>query len=86
MRRLFREHVGPGKTPRLDAEGRIRLDDFELREDVQAIVQERWDNITTETVPQLCDIAGYKEDFMRLFGFQVKGVDYSLPVRIDVEL
>jgi enoyl-[acyl-carrier protein] reductase/trans-2-enoyl-CoA reductase (NAD+) len=49
-------------------------------------VQERWDTITTETAPQLCDIAGYKEDFMRLFGFQVKGVDYSQPVRIDVEL
>ena len=86
MRRLFREHVGPGKTPKLDAEGRIRLDDFELREDVQDVVQERWDTITTETVPQLCDIAGYKEDFMRLFGFQVKGVDYSQPVRIEVEL
>ena len=86
MRRLFREHIGPGKTPKLDAEGRIRLDEFELREDVQAIVQERWDTITTETAPQLCDIAGYKEDFMRLFGFQVKGVDYSQPVRIDVEL
>jgi enoyl-[acyl-carrier protein] reductase/trans-2-enoyl-CoA reductase (NAD+) len=86
MRRLFREHIAPGKTPKLDAEGRVRLDEFELREDVQAEVRERWDAITTERVPELCDIAGYKEDFMRLFGFQVKGVDYTLPVRIDMDL
>ncbi len=86
MRRLFREHIAPGKSPRLDEDGRIRLDDFELREDVQSEVQRRWETITTETVPELCDIAGYKEDFMRLFGFQVKDVDYELPVRIDIPL
>jgi enoyl-[acyl-carrier protein] reductase/trans-2-enoyl-CoA reductase (NAD+) len=86
MRRLFREHIAPGKTPKLDEDGRIRLDDFELREDVQAEVARRWEAITTETVPELCDIAGYKEDFMRLFGFQVKGVDYEQPVRIDIPL
>ncbi|MDP2360888.1 MAG: trans-2-enoyl-CoA reductase family protein [bacterium] len=86
MRRLFREHIAPGKTPRLDEAGRIRLDEFELRDDVQQEVKARWDAITTETVPQLCDVAGYKEDFLRLFGFEVKGVDYSLPVRIDLDL
>jgi len=86
MRRLFREHVAPGKTPRLDPDGRIRLDEFELREDVQAEVARRWDIITTESVPELCDIAGYKRDFQRLFGFEVDGVDYSKPVRIDVDI
>ncbi len=84
--RLFAEHVGPGATPVLDAEGRIRIDDREMSEDVQRVVSERWRAVTTETLPVLADFAGFQRDFRRLFGFEVEGIDYAVPVEIGASL
>jgi enoyl-[acyl-carrier protein] reductase/trans-2-enoyl-CoA reductase (NAD+) len=84
--RLLAEHVGPGKSPTLDDEGRIRMDDREMREDVQSLVAERWRAITTDTLPVLADVNGFKHDFRQLFGFEVEGVDYREPVEIDASL
>jgi len=84
--RLFAEHVGPGKTPTLDSEGRIRIDDREMTDDVQEVIARRWREATTETLPQLADLDGFKRDFRRLFGFEVEGVDYARPVEIDAAL
>jgi enoyl-[acyl-carrier protein] reductase/trans-2-enoyl-CoA reductase (NAD+) len=84
--RLFRSHVGPGREPSIDREKRIRMDDREMRDDVQAAVGERWRSVTSETLGQVADLPGFQRDFRRLFGFGVPGVDESLPVETDVPL
>jgi len=84
--RLFADHLGPGHAPRLDDERRIRLDDLEMREDVQREVAALWDLVTTETLDSLTDYAGYRNYFEQLFGFSVPGVDYSQPTEIDRHL
>ncbi|MBT5775269.1 MAG: bifunctional NADH-specific enoyl-ACP reductase/trans-2-enoyl-CoA reductase, partial [Dehalococcoidia bacterium] len=81
--RLFRDHLGPGKTPTTDDEHRIRLDDLEMLPEVQAAVAERWDSINDETLYELTDYAGFRKDFEQLFGFEVDGVDYSAPTEVN---
>lgn len=84
--RLFQEHIGPGRTPRTDDAGRIRLDDRELAPDVQAEVSRLWREITTTNLDALSDYAGFKREFRALFGFEVSGIDYSQPVDLDLPL
>jgi enoyl-[acyl-carrier protein] reductase / trans-2-enoyl-CoA reductase (NAD+) len=73
-----------GKAPETDREGRLRLDDWELREDVQQACKALWPTVTTETLWQETDYAGYKHDFLRLFGFDRKDVDYDAEVNPNV--
>lgn len=73
--RLFRT-ILPGPE-RLDDAGRLRLDDWELSEPVQAEVKRRWARISTETLPDLADLAGFRGDFLKIFGFGLNGVDYT---------
>ncbi|OMP75563.1 MULTISPECIES: enoyl-ACP reductase FabV [unclassified Chitinophaga] len=80
MARLFKDHLYAGNPVALDNQGRIRIDDWELRPDVQAEVAELWKEVSTETISQIGDLAGYKEDFLNLFGFNVPGVDYTAEV------
>lgn len=75
MQRLYSERLYSATTP-LDDKGRIRIDDWEMREDVQAQVTELWSKSNTETLVQIGDLAGYKHDFLNLFGFAFEGVDY----------
>jgi enoyl-[acyl-carrier protein] reductase/trans-2-enoyl-CoA reductase (NAD+) len=84
--RLYRDHLGPGRTPALDAEGRIRIDDREMDPAIQRRVTALWDEVTTENLLSLSDYAGYKHEFRTLFGFEVPGVDYAAPVETDVPL
>jgi enoyl-[acyl-carrier protein] reductase/trans-2-enoyl-CoA reductase (NAD+) len=84
--RLFRDHLAPGRTPALDDGGRIRVDDLEMRPDVQRRVSELWVEVTTENLFALTDYAGFKQEFRSLFGFEVPGVDYAAPVETDVPL
>ena len=84
--RLMRVHSGPGRTPVCDAEGRIRMDDWEMRDDVQSVVTKGWNEVTAETLTSLADLDGFQREFRRLFGFGVPGVDESQPVEIDVPL
>ncbi|MEE9254238.1 MAG: enoyl-ACP reductase FabV, partial [Pseudomonadales bacterium] len=78
--RLFRTQLyGPGSM-RLDDTGRIRMDDWELRDDVQDEVKRRWAAVTTENLDELSDFAGFREAFLRIFGFGVAGVDYDADV------
>jgi enoyl-[acyl-carrier protein] reductase/trans-2-enoyl-CoA reductase (NAD+) len=84
--RLFRDHLAPGRTPKLDDGGRIRVDDLEMQPDVQKRVSELWGEVTTENLFALTDYAGFKQEFRSLFGFEVPGVDYAVPVETDVPL
>ncbi|WP_028292095.1 enoyl-ACP reductase FabV [Oceanobacter kriegii] len=73
-------------TPRLDEEGRARVDELELKPEVQKAVEAAWDKITTETISTDTDFAGYKAEFLRLFGFGIDGVDYDADVNPVVEI
>ena len=73
-------------SPRLDEEGRARVDELELKPEIQKAVEAAWDTITTETIATETDFAGYKADFLRLFGFGIDGVDYEADVNPVVEI
>jgi enoyl-[acyl-carrier protein] reductase / trans-2-enoyl-CoA reductase (NAD+) len=83
MDRLFREKLYTGKPVPVDEKNRIRMDDWELREDVQREVDWLWQIVTTENAPSHADIEGYRNDFLRLFGFSIAGVDYAKDVPED---
>ena len=61
----------------LDDTGRIRVDDWEMRDDIQASIAESWQNISNDNFNQLADFEGYQADFLKLFGFGLDGVDYT---------
>ncbi len=77
IQRLFAERLYTGKEIPTDSNGRIRIDDWEMRDDVQAQVAKLWIESTTESLPEIGDLAGYKQDFLNLFGFGFEGVDYD---------
>jgi enoyl-[acyl-carrier protein] reductase/trans-2-enoyl-CoA reductase (NAD+) len=83
MVRLYRDRLyapGAAEDPALvpvDGEGRIRLDDWEMREDVQRATLEQMDKVTEENVETVTDIAGFRHDFLEAHGFDVAGVDYE---------
>lgn len=77
IQRLFQDRLYSGSEVPTDEKGRIRIDDWEMREDVQAKVAELWKEATTETLPAIGDLAGYRNDFLNLFGFEFAGVDYK---------
>ena len=82
---LFRDSLY-GAQPRLDDEGRLRADQKELQPAIQAKVEVIWDAVTTENLAQTTDIAGYKREFLQLFGFEVDGVDYEAEVDPEVPI
>jgi enoyl-[acyl-carrier protein] reductase/trans-2-enoyl-CoA reductase (NAD+) len=86
IQRLFADRVYTGKAIPTDEKGRIRIDDWEMREDVQAEVDALWQKSTTETLPELGDLNGYKSDFLNLFGFGFEGVDYLADVNENIEI
>ncbi|MFA5496242.1 MAG: enoyl-ACP reductase FabV [Porticoccaceae bacterium] len=77
--RLFSECLYSA-APRTDDEGRLRVDELELRPEIQAAVADAWAKVTTGNLYELTDFAGYKQEFLRLFGFEVDGVDYDADV------
>ena len=78
--RLYRDFLFSGQPLPLDEQGRIRLDDWEMRPDVQAEVGARWQQVTGENVAYLADIDGFHEAFLQHHGFAMPDVDYSLDV------
>ena len=82
MYRLFHDKLLADK-PQVDEDGMIRMDDWELREDVQQEVKQAWDRINSDNLQQLADVDGYWEDFYHMFGFGIDGVDYDADVEVD---
>ena len=83
--RLYRDSLY-GVSPRLDEEGRLRADDKELDDDVQRRVMELWPSVTTENLHEVTDFAGYKAEFLRLFGFGFGQVEYDKDVNPEVPI
>lgn|SRR5690554_2196897 len=82
--RLFRDRLySSTQRSLLDEEGRIRMDDWEMRADVQAEVLKLWKKVDTENLQSLSDLEGYKNDFFKLFGFNCVGIDYEEEVDIE---
>ncbi len=78
--RLFSEKLYGDHQPVLDEHGYVRLDDWEMREDVQQEVKALWEQVTSENFEQIADHEGYRNDFLRLFGFAYDHVDYEQDV------
>lgn len=77
VQRLFAGHYCAPGGPKLDEKGRIRVDDWEMREDVQAEVAQSWEAVSTESIDKFADVDGYQHEFLKLFGFGLAGVDYE---------
>lgn len=77
MQRLYSERLYTGGEVPVDDKGRIRIDDWEMRDDIQAKVAELWEKATSENLTEIGDLEGYRKDFYQLFGFDIDGVDYK---------
>ena len=77
IQRLYADRLYTGNAVPTDDKGRIRIDDWEMRDDVQERIAKLWKESTTESLVELGDLAGYKQDFLNLFGFGFEGVDYD---------
>ncbi|MCF8255086.1 MAG: trans-2-enoyl-CoA reductase family protein [Bacteroidia bacterium] len=77
IQRLFKERLYSSGDIQTDEKGRIRVDDWEMREDVQKSVAELWEKSDSESLALIGDLPGYKSDFLNLFGFGFEGIDYS---------
>ena len=76
IQRLMADRLYSGDL-QLDEDGRIRVDDWEMRDDIQQAIAGAWENISNDNFNELADFQGYKDDFLRLFGFGMNGVDYE---------
>lgn len=76
IQRLYQERLFTGKEILTDEKGRIRIDDLEMRDDVQEQIATLWPQATTDNLSELGDLEGYRKDFHNLFGFEFGGVDY----------
>lgn len=87
VERLRHQLLADGRTVELvDEAGRLRADYKEMAPDVQSEVVALWPQVTNENLYEISDLAGYKADFLRLFGFGVDGVDYEADVATDVAI
>ncbi len=77
IQRLFHDRLYTGKPIPTDDKGRIRIDDWEMRDDVQEKIATLWKQATTESLPEIGDLEGYRKEFLNLFGFEFEGVDYK---------
>jgi len=77
MQRLFATQLYAPAGPKLDGSDRVRVDDLEMTPEVQGAVAATWPSVTTENLSKLTDIAGYRGEFLKLFGFGMAGIDYD---------
>ncbi|WP_318462653.1 enoyl-ACP reductase FabV [Photobacterium leiognathi] len=84
--RMFNERLfkADGTAAEVDGENRLRLDDWELREDIQQHCRDLWLNVTNENLFDVADYQQYKDEFLKLFGFGIESVDYDADVNPEV--
>ena len=86
IQRLFATQLYNGNSPQFDEAGRVRIDDLEMRPEVQDAVREVWPTVTTANLVEKTDIAGYRSEFLKLFGFGLPGIDYEAEVEPHIPL
>ena len=84
--RLFSEHLYADGGTKVDSKGRIRIDDWELRSDVQEEVARLWDQLSTDNIYELSDLTSYRRDFFQLFGFEMNDIDYDIDTDPNVTI
>ena len=85
INRMFRSQLYRDGGAELDAAARIRMDDWELRDDVQDTVKQLWPQVTDDNLFELTDYQGYKDEFLKLFGFGIAGIDYDADVDTQID-
>ncbi|HKK49159.1 MAG TPA: enoyl-ACP reductase FabV [Alkalispirochaeta sp.] len=80
MYRLFSDQLYGNGPPDVDDHRRIRMDDWEMRDDVQREVHELWNAVTEENVTQIADVAGFQHEFLQIHGFGFDEVDYEADI------
>ncbi len=85
MCRLFNEKLYSAEV-QTDAEGRIRMDDLEMKPEIQAEVDTLWKEISSDNLDTHADLKGYHDDFYKLFGFGIDGVDYEADIDQNVQI
>jgi enoyl-[acyl-carrier protein] reductase/trans-2-enoyl-CoA reductase (NAD+) len=85
INRLFRERLYGGELA-LDEKNRIRLDDWEMRADVQSQVEEIWAEVNSDNINELTDVEGFRTEFLKLFGFGLDNIDYNMDVDCEVNI
>jgi enoyl-[acyl-carrier protein] reductase / trans-2-enoyl-CoA reductase (NAD+) len=78
IQRLFATRMYNGQSPAFDEAGRVRIDDWEMRPEIQGAVRAIWPGVSTENLATETDIDGYRSDFLRLFGFGFDRIDYDV--------
>lgn len=86
MQRLYADRLYTNGEIPTDSEHRIRIDDWEMRDDVQDNVSKLWEIATTENLSEIGDLQGYKDDFYNLFGFGFPEVDYTKDTKEDITI
>ncbi|MFD0958486.1 enoyl-ACP reductase FabV [Paenibacillus chungangensis] len=86
MYRMFSDRLYNGGITPVDERGLIRLDDWEMKPDIQEEVAKLWAELTTENVYELSDLEGYRKEFFGLFGFELDGIDYEAETDPDVAI
>ncbi len=86
MYRLYHDFLFTGDPPQMDTEGRIHLDDREMRPDVQREVAALWNRLDRDNIQVLADLKGMREEFLRHHGFGMPGIDYSREIQPDAPL
>lgn len=86
MDRMLREKIYGGNGVVTDDKDLIRVDDWEMQDDIQSAVKDIWPGVTTDNLKTATDFDGYQEDFLKLFGFGLDGIDYDADVEIEVAI
>lgn len=84
--RLFRTRMFNDSMLVFDEEGRVRMDDWEMKEEVQKAVQGLWDKINSDNLYEETDFEGYQKNFLKLFGFGLEGVDYEKDIDPEIPI
>ena len=84
IQRLFATQMYNGSALGFDDAGRVRIDDWEMRPEIQTEVAKIWPQVTTENLAALTDIVGYRTEFLKLFGFGLPGINYESEVEPHV--
>lgn len=85
MYRLFAERLYTDPLA-LDEAGRIRIDDLEMKADVQKEVAALWEKVNSENIDAISDIKGYREEFFKLFGFGIESIDYDADIDVNIDI
>jgi enoyl-[acyl-carrier protein] reductase/trans-2-enoyl-CoA reductase (NAD+) len=83
IQRLFEKQMYNGNALEFDDAGRVRLDDLEMKPEIQKAVFDVWPKVTTETLDTYGDFAGYQSDFLKNFGFGLAGIDYEQATEVE---